>query len=206
MLIGECPYSNAELAHASHLSRLHDARSWPAADGGNRDERLRWCVPFCSSFFLLLRSVLNKGSSVNAPNQYANQGCGVRVASSSSWGHPFNAGGGGYVALVWTEDGGMAFYDFPRGRAPLDLAREDKKIDPLKWGTVSGRLDVCAAARCKRADFLLVYAADCPLSGDTLPDEPTLPRSASHPQHCVSFVVVGISGKAGAGTESTCPS
>lgn len=58
------------------------------------------CALLFVFFFFFLRSVLNKGSSVNAPNQYANQGCGVRVASPSSWGHPFNAGGGGYVALV----------------------------------------------------------------------------------------------------------
>lgn len=62
------------------------------------------------------------GSEQNNCNTYATncQGCGVRSQSTTSFGAPFNAAGGGTYALEWSSAGAKTFH-WLRGHVPKDI-------------------------------------------------------------------------------------
>lgn len=59
------------------------------------------------------------------------QGCGV-AGNASTFGKPFNDGGGGVVALEWRAEG-IRMWQFPRRDIPRDV-RSGQSPDPSSWG------------------------------------------------------------------------
>lgn len=66
----------------------------------------------------------------------SNAGCSIRDRSSTSFGAPFNAAGGGAFAMRWASDG-ITVWSFPRGSVPADL--DARNPQPDGWGTPSAR-------------------------------------------------------------------
>lgn len=48
-------------------------------------------------------------------------GCGVELKSQVSFGHGFNANGGGTYACELTAEGAVTIWFFPKGTAPADI-------------------------------------------------------------------------------------
>jgi len=73
-------------------------------------------------------------SNKNVCNVYATsaQGCGVRSASTTSYGPNFNAKGGGVFALLW-DSTGLRTYHWTRSSIPSDI--KSGKPKPSGWGT-----------------------------------------------------------------------
>jgi len=65
-----------------------------------------------------------------------NQGCGIRAATSDSFGAGFNANDGGIYAMKW-DSTGVAVYFFPRGTEPPDIAAGVPQPD--NWGAAQAR-------------------------------------------------------------------
>lgn len=65
-----------------------------------------------------------------------NQGCGIRAATSNSFGAGFNANKGGIYAMKW-DSTGVAVYFFPRGTEPSDITAGAPQPD--NWGTAQAR-------------------------------------------------------------------
>ncbi|KIM47928.1 glycoside hydrolase family 16 protein [Hebeloma cylindrosporum] len=65
-----------------------------------------------------------------------NQGCGIRAATSNSFGAAFNANNGGVYAMKW-DSTGVAVYFFPRGTEPADIAAGVPQPDT--WGAAQAR-------------------------------------------------------------------
>lgn len=72
-------------------------------------------------------------SFISAPGQTSNAGCGIESSSASSFGTPFNGGGGGVYAMEWTTSS-IKIWFFPRNSIPADLAAGNAP-DPSKWST-----------------------------------------------------------------------
>ncbi|CAO2658729.1 Nn.00g064520.m01.CDS01 [Neocucurbitaria sp. VM-36] len=70
---------------------------------------------------------------ITAPGQTSNAGCAIQSSSTSSFGTPFNAAGGGVYATEWTSQF-IKMWFFPRNAIPVDLKSGDT-VDPTKWGT-----------------------------------------------------------------------
>eukprot|EP00036_Acanthoecidae_sp_10tr_P008738 CAMPEP_0182928550 /NCGR_PEP_ID=MMETSP0105_2-20130417/15645_1 /TAXON_ID=81532 ORGANISM="Acanthoeca-like sp., Strain 10tr" /NCGR_SAMPLE_ID=MMETSP0105_2 /ASSEMBLY_ACC=CAM_ASM_000205 /LENGTH=332 /DNA_ID=CAMNT_0025066555 /DNA_START=24 /DNA_END=1022 /DNA_ORIENTATION=+ len=73
---------------------------------------------------------------INAPGQYANQGCGI-LGSNGSYGAPLNSRGGGVYAAEWSTDaaaGGVKVYFWPRGSVPADVAAGKPSGSAAGWG------------------------------------------------------------------------
>jgi len=78
-----------------------------------------------------LGTVNTKNCYVNAAGQSGNAGCGIESSSLSSYGTPFNSGGGGVYAMEWTSSG-VKIWFFPRNSIPSDLAANNPS--PSTWG------------------------------------------------------------------------
>jgi hypothetical protein len=57
---------------------------------------------------------------INAAGQTSNAGCGIESPSTSSFGSPFNAGGGGVYAMEWTNSG-INIWQWARKDVPADV-------------------------------------------------------------------------------------
>jgi len=68
---------------------------------------------------------------VNAPNQYANQGCGV-VSSQGSYGAPFNQRGGGIYVTEFGHGWPIKVWFFSRDKIPKDILIGQPV--PSTWG------------------------------------------------------------------------
>ena len=81
-------------------------------------------------------SLATSNCDVNAPNQFANAGCGISSGSSASYGGGFNSANGGVYATEWTSDG-ISIYFFPRGSVPSDVSSGNP--DPSSWGNPTAK-------------------------------------------------------------------
>lgn len=79
-----------------------------------------------------LGRVDTKNCFIQAPGQTSNAGCGIQSSSSSSFGTPFNANGGGVFAMEWTSSG-IKIWFFPRNAIPNGV--NGTSPDPASWGT-----------------------------------------------------------------------
>ncbi|KDR85293.1 hypothetical protein GALMADRAFT_234074 [Galerina marginata CBS 339.88] len=82
-----------------------------------------------------------------------NQGCGIRAATSNSFGAGFNANNGGVYAMKW-DTTGVAVYFFPRGSEPADITAEVPQPDT--WGAAQARWP---AASCDPFKFFTSHSA-----------------------------------------------
>ena len=73
-----------------------------------------------------------------------NTGCAIMSPAAENggggpyFGDGFNRGNGGVYATEWTSDH-IAIWFFPRNAIPMDIASEDPKPDPTKWGVPLAR-------------------------------------------------------------------
>lgn len=74
---------------------------------------------------------------VNAPGQWANEGCGI-IAQEGTAGEGINRAGGGVFAMQWNSDGFRAWF-FNHGKVPKDLV--DGNPQPDKWILPYSRFD-----------------------------------------------------------------
>ncbi|KAF2256308.1 glycoside hydrolase family 16 protein [Trematosphaeria pertusa] len=81
----------------------------------------------------MLGRVVTTNCFISAPGQTSNAGCGIESSSASSFGTPFNGGGGGVYAMEWTTSS-IKIWFFPRNSIPADLAAGNAP-DPSKWST-----------------------------------------------------------------------
>jgi len=75
---------------------------------------------------------------VNAPNQWANAGCGI-TGATGSYGAPFNTKKGGIYATLWTSTE-IDVYFFPRASIPTDITLKAPK--PTNWGKPVARFQL----------------------------------------------------------------
>lgn len=68
---------------------------------------------------------------VNAPDQYANQGCSI-TADKGTFGQTFNEGMGGVYVTNWDVNNFISVYYFPRNSIPEDI--KEQRPDPSSWG------------------------------------------------------------------------
>jgi hypothetical protein len=114
---------------------------------------------------------------IDAPTQWANQGCGV-LGPANGYGAPSNAGRGGVYAMEWTSEYFQMFY-FPRNRIPADLT--SNAPIPTNWGLPYARFPLsasCPANKFQNLNMILntdfcggwaggLFAQTCPgLGGD----------------------------------------
>ncbi|KAF9524068.1 concanavalin A-like lectin/glucanase domain-containing protein [Crepidotus variabilis] len=97
-----------------------------------------------------------------AANETGNQGCGIRAATSNSFGAGFNSAGGGVYAMKW-DSTGIAIYFFPRNSIPDDINNEAP--NPDSWGLPQARWP---ATTCDPFKFFVDHVAifDTTLCGD----------------------------------------
>jgi len=111
---------------------------------------------------------------VNAPGQANNQGCGI-VGLGSSYGTPFNAGGGGVYATEWNSTL-IRMYFWPRSRIPADITTPDPSTwgKPYAWFTLGPD---CPASKFQQHVIVInltfcgdwagnVFGSDCPSDGN----------------------------------------
>ncbi|KAF5377240.1 hypothetical protein D9615_006352 [Tricholomella constricta] len=91
-----------------------------------------------------------------------NQGCGIRAATSDSFGAGFNRVGGGTYAMQW-DASGISIFFFPRGSEPADITNDVPRPDT--WGLPQARWP---AAACDPFQFFNNHHAifDTTLCGD----------------------------------------
>jgi len=91
-----------------------------------------------------------------------NQGCGIRAATSNSFGSGFNSNGGGVYAMVW-DASGIAVYFFPANFIPSDITAGAPLPD--SWGAAQARWP---ATSCAPFQFFVNHSAifDTTLCGD----------------------------------------
>ncbi|KAF2004928.1 glycoside hydrolase family 16 protein [Amniculicola lignicola CBS 123094] len=80
--------------------------------------------------------VKTKNCYINAPGQSPNAGCAIESSSSSSFGTPFNAAGGGVYAMEWTSSG-IKIWHWLRDAIPADV-KSGNNPNPGGWGTPQG--------------------------------------------------------------------
>lgn len=127
---------------------------------------------------------------VNAPGQYANQGCQVAANNGQSYGAGFNAvggggaNGGGVYATRWNSDGVQVWF-FPRGNIPADILANAPQ--PELWGPpmadFGGACDIDAHFREHRIVFNLTFCGDW--AGNVWGSDPVC---ASRANSCTDFV------------------
>lgn len=93
-----------------------------------------------------------KNCFVQAPGEFANQGCG-QEQPYGSWGRPLNQAGGGTWAAEWDpENEYIRTWFFPRGKVPADLT--EKRPLPDSWGMPTSffslKQDDCSARHFRR--------------------------------------------------------
>jgi len=97
-----------------------------------------------------------------AVSSTANQGCGIRASSNTTYGAGFNSIGGGVYAMQWDTSGISVFF-FPRGSIPADITAEAPQ--PSTWGLAMARWPAIA---CDPFKFFYDHVAifDTTLCGD----------------------------------------
>jgi len=91
---------------------------------------------------------------IDAPNQWANQGCGI-LGPANGYGEPTNAGKGGVYAMEWTSDFIQMFY-FPRNAIPADL--QTNQPITSNWGLPYAKFPMsasCPASKFRNLNMIL---------------------------------------------------
>ena len=73
---------------------------------------------------------------MNAQDQSANAGCQIAANDQATYGHGFNANGGGVYAMEWTSKN-INIYFFERGSIPNDI--QSGNPSPMGWGNPSAQ-------------------------------------------------------------------
>lgn len=76
--------------------------------------------------------LVTKNCFIQAAGQSSNAGCSIESPSTSSYGTPFNSGGGGVYAMEWTSSA-IKIWFFARAAVPADLAGGSP--NPAAWPT-----------------------------------------------------------------------
>lgn len=87
---------------------------------------------------------------VNAPDQYANAGCGIS-SDRAAVGSSFNARNGGIYALEWISSTEIKAFYFDRDSIPGDLM--NKTPNPSAWGLPYARFEVGSGSNCSSGHF-----------------------------------------------------
>jgi len=135
---------------------------------------------------------------VNAPNEFANQGCGI---TGGAYGPSFNSGNGGVYALEWTDGFIRAFY-FPRNSIPQDL--QSGNPNPDSWGKPYALFDLgnnCPDVHFEDEQIVInltfcgdwagnVFGSQCPGLGDCKTFVQKNPSKFSEAYWAINYVAV----------------
>jgi len=115
-----------------------------------------------------------------AASTTGNQGCGIRAATSNSFGAGFNSNNGGVYAMKW-DTSGVAVYFFPRGSEPADITAGVPQPD--SWGPAQARWP---AASCDPFKFFTDHHAilDTTLCGQWAGAVWNVPGAPGQEQSC----------------------
>jgi len=138
---------------------------------------------------------------VNAPNQYANQGCSI-VGASQSMGDPFNNNQGGVYATEWVPNQYIRMWFWPRNQIPYDVRMGQP--NPGSWGLPYALFNLgsnCPTSHFNQNQIIFdltfcgdwdgsVFGQDCPGRGDCNSYVQNNPQAFNDAYWLVNYVAV----------------